>query len=118
RSRTAIARSGVPVISPDSRRRTVPAHPALPLWDLEFASASGVGFASLFLCIFSKQDLPNMSELTGNCLIGQSGGPTAVINASVAGAVTEALNHECIEEIYGCLNGVLGILNEDFIDLA
>jgi len=59
-----------------------------------------------------------MSELTGNCLIGQSGGPTAVINASVAGAVTEALNHECIEEIYGCRNGVLGILNEDLIDLA
>jgi len=59
-----------------------------------------------------------MAELTGNCLIGQSGGPTAVINASVAGAVTEALNHACIEEIYGCLNGVLGILNEDFIDLA
>lgn len=59
-----------------------------------------------------------MSELTGNCLIGQSGGPTAVINASVAGAVSEALNHECIEEIYGCLNGVLGILNEDLIDLA
>jgi ATP-dependent phosphofructokinase / diphosphate-dependent phosphofructokinase len=57
-------------------------------------------------------------ELTGNCLIGQSGGPTAVINASVAGAVTEALNHSCIEEVYGCLNGVLGILNEDFIDLA
>jgi 6-phosphofructokinase 1 len=59
-----------------------------------------------------------MSELTGNCLIGQSGGPTAVINASVAGAVSEALNNECIEEIYGCLNGVLGILNEDIIDLA
>ncbi len=59
-----------------------------------------------------------MSELIGNCLIGQSGGPTAVINASVAGAITEALNHECIEEVYGCLNGVLGILNEDLIDLA
>jgi ATP-dependent phosphofructokinase / diphosphate-dependent phosphofructokinase len=59
-----------------------------------------------------------MAELTGNCLIGQSGGPTAVINASVAGAISEALNHECIEEIYGCLNGVLGILQEDFIDLA
>ena len=59
-----------------------------------------------------------MAELTGNCLIGQSGGPTAVINASVAGAVSEALNHSCIEEIYGCVNGVLGILNEDFIDLA
>ena len=50
--------------------------------------------------------------------MGQSGGPTAVINASVAGIIAEALNHECIEEIYGTLNGVLGILQEDFIDLA
>lgn len=50
--------------------------------------------------------------------MGQSGGPTSVINASVAGIVAEALNHECVEEIYGTLNGVLGILNEDFIDLA
>ncbi len=59
-----------------------------------------------------------MSELTGNCLVAQSGGPTAVINASVAGVVNEALNYECIEEIYGGLNGILGILNEDLIDLA
>lgn len=59
-----------------------------------------------------------MAELVGNCLVAQSGGPTAVINASVAGVVGEALNHSCIEEIYGGLNGVLGILNEDFIDLA
>ena len=50
--------------------------------------------------------------------MAQSGGPTAVINASVAGVVNEALNYECIEEIYGGLNGVLGILNEDLIDLA
>ena len=59
-----------------------------------------------------------MSELIGNLLVGQSGGPTAVINASVAGVISEALNHACIEEIYGSLNGVLGILNEEFIDLA
>jgi 6-phosphofructokinase 1 len=60
-----------------------------------------------------------MSEqLTGNCLIAQSGGPTSVINSSLAGAITEALNHEAIEEIYGGLNGVLGILNENIIDLA
>jgi 6-phosphofructokinase 1 len=57
-------------------------------------------------------------ELEGNCLVAQSGGPTSVINASLAGVVTEALNHECIEEIYGGLNGVLGILNEQLIDLA
>jgi len=59
-----------------------------------------------------------MAELVGNVLVGQSGGPTSVINASVAGIINEALNHECIEEIYGSLNGVLGILHEDFIDLA
>ena len=59
-----------------------------------------------------------MAELVGNVLVGQSGGPTAVINASVAGVVAEALNHVDIEEIYGSLNGVLGILHEDFIDLA
>ena len=59
-----------------------------------------------------------MAELVGNVLVGQSGGPTSVINASVAGIISEALNHECIEEIYGTLNGVLGILQEDLIDLA
>ncbi len=57
-------------------------------------------------------------ELIGNVLVAQSGGPTAVINASLAGVVTEALNHDCIEEIYGGLNGVEGILNEELIDLA
>ncbi len=50
--------------------------------------------------------------------MGQSGGPTSVINASVAGIIAEALNHSCVEEIYGSLNGVLGILQEDLIDLA
>ncbi len=59
-----------------------------------------------------------MAELSGNVLVGQSGGPTAVINASVAGVVAEALNHACIEEIYGTVNGVLGILHENFVDLA
>lgn len=58
------------------------------------------------------------SELIGNVLVAQSGGPTAVINASLAGVIDEALNHDCIEEIYGGLNGVLGILQERLIDLA
>ncbi len=59
-----------------------------------------------------------MAELVGNCLIGQSGGLSAVNNASVAGIVAEALNHEAVEEVYGALNGVQGILNEHFVDLA
>src|ERR1051325_4632251 len=58
-----------------------------------------------------------MSELVGNLLVAQSGGPTAVINASLAGVIQEAGRHECIEEIYGGLNGILGVLEEDLIDI-
>ena len=58
-----------------------------------------------------------MAELVGNLLVAQSGGPTAVINASVAGVVQEAGKHEFVEEIYGGLNGILGILNEELVDL-
>jgi ATP-dependent phosphofructokinase / diphosphate-dependent phosphofructokinase len=59
-----------------------------------------------------------MSELNGNLLVAQSGGPTSVINASIAGVITEAGRHDCIENIYGGLNGILGILNEELIDLG
>ncbi|HZR16978.1 MAG TPA: 6-phosphofructokinase [Verrucomicrobiae bacterium] len=58
-----------------------------------------------------------MAELVGNLLVAQSGGPTSVINSSLAGVIQEAGRHEFIEEIYGGANGILGILNEDFIDL-
>ena len=58
-----------------------------------------------------------MAELNGNLLVAQSGGPTCAINASIAGVITEAGKHECIEEIYGGLNGILGILNEEIIDI-
>jgi ATP-dependent phosphofructokinase / diphosphate-dependent phosphofructokinase len=58
-----------------------------------------------------------MAELVGNLLVGQSGGPTAVINASLAGVLQEAGRHECIEEIYGGLHGILGMLNEELIDI-
>src|SRR5215470_9966125 len=58
-----------------------------------------------------------MAELAGNLLVAQSGGPTAVINASLAGVIQEAGRHDCIEEIYGGSNGILGILNEELIDI-
>src|SRR5258706_2122076 len=58
-----------------------------------------------------------MAELVGNLLVAQSGGPTAVINSSLAGVIQEAGRHECIEEIYGGANGILGILNEEFFDI-
>ncbi len=59
-----------------------------------------------------------MAPLRGNLIVGQSGGPTAVINSSLAGVIHEALEHEEIEEIYGMIHGVEGLLTEDIIDLG
>ena len=58
-----------------------------------------------------------MAELVGNVLVAQSGGPTAVINSSLAGVIQEAGRHEDLEEIYGGANGILGILNEELVDI-
>ncbi len=58
-----------------------------------------------------------MPKQKGNLIIGQSGGATAVINSSLAGAVAEALRHEEVGEIYGMLDGVQGLLQEQIIDL-
>ena len=55
--------------------------------------------------------------LKGNALVGQSGGPTAVINASLAGVVEQAKLHPEIGEIYGAIHGVQGILDEELCDL-
>jgi 6-phosphofructokinase 1 len=57
-------------------------------------------------------------ELIGNCLVVHTGTATSVANASILGIVSEALNHEEIEEIYGGLNGLPGVLAEEIIDLA
>lgn len=53
----------------------------------------------------------------GNLVVGQSGGPTAVINSSLAGVIQEAKKHD-IERIYGAVHGIVGILNEDLLDLG
>ena len=59
-----------------------------------------------------------MKNLIGAALLGQSGGPTSVINASAAGVFIEALAQENITEVYGAIHGIKGILNEDFYDIA
>ena len=58
-----------------------------------------------------------MASVKGNLVVGQSGGPTAVINQSLVGVVKEALKYEAIEGILGARNGVEGVLREDFQDL-
>ena len=58
-----------------------------------------------------------MAALQGKLVVGQSGGPTAVINASLAGVIQEAVQHEAITGIYGMRHGVEGLLREDLVDL-
>lgn len=53
-----------------------------------------------------------------NCIIGQSGGPTAAINASLCGALKAACESEKTEMVYGAVNGIQGVLNENFINLG
>src|SRR5437762_6787286 len=53
----------------------------------------------------------------GNLIIGQSGGATAVINASLVGAMQAAMKDTRIDGIYGMLHGIEGLLKEDVIDL-
>jgi len=56
--------------------------------------------------------------LKGKILIAQGGGPTAVINQSLVGAVLEARKHSGVDAVYGALHGVNGIINENFVDLT
>ena len=52
-----------------------------------------------------------------NIAIAQSGGPTAAINATLAGVFARAEKTEEVDEIYGALNGIEGILNDQLINL-
>jgi 6-phosphofructokinase len=54
----------------------------------------------------------------GKVLVAQGGGPTAVINQSMVGAVLESRKFRSVELIYGAVHGVRGILDEDFYDLT
>ncbi len=58
------------------------------------------------------------STLRGNLAVGQSGGPTAVINATLVGVLQEARTHAAIENVYGLRHGVEGLLKEDLMDLG
>lgn len=59
-----------------------------------------------------------MASLRGHALIGQSGGPTAVINQSLVGLVERCVEHRDISGVYGALNGIRGIQEERLIDLG
>jgi 6-phosphofructokinase 1 len=58
-----------------------------------------------------------MSTRKANAVVGQSGGPTMVINQSVVGVIEEAQKHAHIDRLLGARHGVRGIVDSDFIDL-
>ena len=60
-----------------------------------------------------------MGAIRGKAIIAQSGGPTAVINASACGIAQTAMSHpDVFATVYGALNGVLGVLEEEMFDLT
>ena len=59
-----------------------------------------------------------MAELKGACIIGQSGGPTSVINASAYGVIRTALDDPNITEVYGAEHGIVGVLNDRLFDMS
>jgi 6-phosphofructokinase 1 len=59
-----------------------------------------------------------MGAVRGNVLVGQSGGPTAVVNASLVGVIDEARRHQAIGTLYGVRYGVLGLVRDDLVDLS
>lgn len=56
-------------------------------------------------------------SLKGNACIGQSGGPSIVINGSLVGAIHAAEKADCIDQFFGAANGVSGVMNEKMFDL-
>ena len=58
-----------------------------------------------------------MGILKGNAIVGQSGGPTTAINATLAGVIKGAMNSEHIGKVYGMKNGIDGLLRDDVIEL-
>ena len=52
-----------------------------------------------------------------NMLVAQSGGPSAAINATITGVIDAGLASSRVEHVYGALNGIKGVLNENFVML-
>lgn len=59
-----------------------------------------------------------MSKLKGACIIGQSGGPTSVINASALGVFLESFKQQNITNVYAAHHGIKGILDDKIFDIS
>jgi 6-phosphofructokinase 1 len=55
---------------------------------------------------------------TRNCIVGQSGGPTVAINASLAGIISKAKETNAFDTIYGMVHGIKGLLENQYVSLT
>lgn len=85
----------------------------LHVLDAEFIFARIPDYQS---SVFKRKESQIMPQ--GKVLVAQGGGPTAVINQSMAGVVLEARKFRNVELVYGAYHGVSGIINEEFLDLT
>lgn len=53
-----------------------------------------------------------------NCIVAQSGGPTTAINSSLAGVIHAAVNSKKVNKVFGSINGIQGVLNDNYVDLS
>ena len=59
-----------------------------------------------------------MKKTLGNCLVGQSGGPTVAINASLCGVINRVIETNAYNTVYGMVNGIQGLLENKIINLS
>lgn len=76
---------------------------------------SGFAFRCRSSLIFSHKEFVMNQK---NCMVAQSGGPTVAINASLAGVIAGVSDSSMYHTVYGSLNGITGILNNDLINLT
>ena len=86
----------------------------LPIAEAGFSDCLFPGF---MIIIFQKKE-SFVEKIPGKAVIAQGGGPTAVINQSLVGAVLQARRYPHITHFYGAINGVEGLLYENFVDLT
>jgi 6-phosphofructokinase 1 len=65
--------------------------------------------------VFCENEVNIMSR---NCIVAQSGGPTAAINASLAGVISEVISSNKYNKIYGSINGIQGVLRNRFVEFS
>ncbi|MDR1255500.1 MAG: 6-phosphofructokinase [Puniceicoccales bacterium] len=59
-----------------------------------------------------------MMKLNGNVLLMQLGRPSALMNVGLSALIGSALNYDAVEDVYGCIGGLAGLIAGNFIDLA